>query len=143
TGWYVANNSDKLYVSEAPIDAMSLMSVKRMDGENPDSANYLATCSTAKLNILYNRLTDDPNIKTVVFAMDKDDPGQKAIQTAVNTISAKFPNITCKQYELPDGCGKDVNDYLKYRNNRGQTNSPKKPEQQSEALTQEPVSPEI
>lgn len=141
TGWYVENNSDKLYVTEAPIDAMSLMSVKRMDGENPDDANYLATCSTAKLNILYNRLIDSPNIKTVVFAMDKDDPGQKAIQTAVNTISKKFPDITCKKYELPVEGGKDVNDYLQYRN--GQAKSPKKPEQQNKALTQEPISPEI
>lgn len=141
TGWYVENNSDKLYVTEAPIDAMSLMSVKRMDGENPDDVNYLATCSTAKLNILYNRLIDSPNIKTVVFAMDKDDPGQKAIQTAVNTISQKFPDITCKKYELPVEGGKDVNDYLQYRN--GQAKSPKKPEQQNKVLTQEPISPEI
>lgn len=141
TGWYVENNSDKLYVTEAPIDAMSLMSVKRMDGENPDDANYLATCSTAKLNILYNRLIDSPNIKTVVFAMDKDDPGQKAIQTAVNTISQKFPDITCKKYELPVEGGKDVNDYLQYRNS--QAKSPKKPEQQNKALTQEPAAPEI
>lgn len=119
---------------------MSLMSVKRMDGENPDNSNYLATCSTAKLNILYNRLADDPNIKTIVFAMNKDDPGQKAIQTAVNTISKKFPDITCKQYELPDGCGKDVNDYLKYRNSHEQF--PKKSESQNQAMAQESVEPE-
>ncbi|MCH3972380.1 MAG: YodL domain-containing protein [Oscillospiraceae bacterium] len=112
-GWYVNNNAHRLYVTEAPIDALSMMTLLKQNGQDLDSANYLATTGTGKLSVLYKRLEEDPEIHTVVLAFDNDNAGSFATGYASEEIKRSYPDKEIKIYPIP--AGKDVNAYLQQK----------------------------
>ena len=119
TGWYVDNKSDTLYVTEAPIDAMSLMTIRNQSKKEFNNVNYLATTGTGKLNVLMRCLEENPNIKHVVLAFDTDAAGELASSRAVQMIHQKYKDqIELYRYRPPEG--KDVNEYLQRRAKRKQ-----------------------
>ncbi len=119
TGWYVDNKSDTLYVTEAPIDAMSVMTIRKQANKSIDDVNYLATTGTGKLNVLMRRMEENPNIKKVVLAFDTDAAGELASGRAVQMIQHKYNDqIKILRYRPPEG--KDVNEYLQRRAKRQQ-----------------------
>ena len=118
-GWYVDNGQSTLYVTEAPIDAMSVMSMRKIHDKSPEGVNYLATTGTGKLNVLMRRLEENPNIKRVVLAFDTDAAGELASSRAVQMIHQKYKDqIELYRYRPPEG--KDVNEYLQRRAKRKQ-----------------------
>ena len=66
--------SDKLYLFEAPIDMLSFISMNK-DGWRDHS--YAACCGVAD-RVLFQMLSDNPNIKTVCLCLDNDEAGHKA-----------------------------------------------------------------
>ena len=66
--------SDKLYLFEAPIDMLSFISMNK-DGWRNHS--YAASCGVAD-RVLFQMLSDNPNIKTVYLCLDNDEAGHKA-----------------------------------------------------------------
>lgn len=90
TGFYIDNKSTKLYVTEAAIDALSLVSMHKPDYTN---ANYLSTCGTGKDAAVYARLQQHPEITSVCLANDGDKAGQKTNQKISETIAERFPNV--------------------------------------------------
>ena len=131
TGWFVDNKSDTLYVTEAPIDAMSLMTIRKQSKKEFDNVSYLATTGTGKLNVLMRRLGENPNIKHVVLAFDTDTAGELASSRAIQMIQHTYKNdIRIQRYRPPEG--KDVNEYLQRRAKRNQE---EKVKQQSRELT--------
>ncbi|MEG1448387.1 MAG: DUF3991 and TOPRIM domain-containing protein [Oscillospiraceae bacterium] len=74
-GWYIDNKSPLLFVTEAPIDAMSIMTLLKENNRDYKKYNYLALSGTATAPLGYH-LTDD--IKAVYLATDNDDAGNKA-----------------------------------------------------------------
>ncbi|WOC32373.1 MULTISPECIES: 5' nucleotidase, NT5C type [Caproicibacterium] len=109
-GWYVDNHADKLYVTEAPIDAMSLMTLREQGGHDAMNSNYLALNGTSKAYILYERLKADPSIKSVVLALDNDKAGLDADQKIQDYMHKNLPNVSVSAWKVPEG--KDVNEYL-------------------------------
>ncbi|HCC02155.1 MAG TPA: hypothetical protein DEP60_05580 [Ruminococcaceae bacterium] len=110
-GWIVNSpKAQKLYVCEAPIDALSIMTLKKQENKPIDKFAYLATCGTGKDKAVYTRLQENSQIKEVVLANDNDGAGKEANLKIYNTLKQKFPNI---QVELlrPNN-GKDINECL-------------------------------
>jgi hypothetical protein len=109
-GFYVNHHAEKLYICEAPIDALSIMTLMKQQGRPVEQANYLATGGTGKDVALYFRLDHNPQIKTVVLANDNDDAGRKANQKIVEQLRENYPgiHISC----LIPKQGKDMNEYL-------------------------------
>ena len=66
--------SDKLYLFEAPIDMLSFISMNK-DGWRNHS--YAASCGVAD-RVLFQMLSDNPNINTVYLCLDNDEAGHKA-----------------------------------------------------------------
>ena len=66
--------SDKLYLFESPIDMLSFISMNK-DGWREHS--YAACCGVAD-RVLFQMLSDNPNIKTVCLCLDNDEAGHKA-----------------------------------------------------------------
>lgn len=122
SGWYVDNKSDTLYVTEAPIDALSIMTLRKDAGKDPMDVSYLATTGTGKLNVLTRRLKENPNIQHLVLAFDNDDAGNLAAKRAARILQEQFPAVELRRYVVKEG--KDVNEYLQKVQERKKTKSP-------------------
>lgn len=109
-GWMVDNKATKLYVCEAPIDALSIMSLRKQQGVPVNDASYLATCGTGKSAALYTRLKDNPKISEVILANDNDTAGKEANRKIFETLHRDYPSIAVKQ--LNPKHGKDINECL-------------------------------
>lgn len=110
-GFMVNNNAEKLYVCEAPIDTLSIMSLMKQQGKQIEKASYLATCGTGKDAAVYTRLKENPQIKEVVLANDHDTAGFKANKKIYEHLCKDFPDIKVKM--LSPKKGKDINDCLR------------------------------
>lgn len=110
-GWMVKNGkAEKLYVCEAPIDALSIMTLLKQQGKPMEKASFLATCGTCKDAALYARLRANPQIKEVSLANDNDEAGQKANEKIYKALQKDFPGIRVKL--CTPNTGKDINECL-------------------------------
>lgn len=78
-----------IIVTESVIDMMSVMTYVRSRTlflKNYKDKAYLALSGTNKMHSLFNHLSKHPTVTTVVFALDKDKAGQKAVTNAVDTL---------------------------------------------------------
>ena len=110
-GWMVKNpKAEKLYVCEAPIDALSIMTLLKQQGKPVEKASYLATGGTCKDAALYTRLRENPQIREVCLANDNDGAGKKANEKIFAALQKNFPELQVKQ-AIPNS-GKDINECL-------------------------------
>ena len=110
-GWMVKNpQARKLYVCEAPIDALSIMTLMKQQGKAVENASYLATCGTCKDSAVYTRLRENPQTQVVVLANDNDFAGRKANQKIYENLQKKYPKIRVRL--LNPKRGKDINECL-------------------------------
>jgi hypothetical protein len=101
--------SERLYVFESPIDAMSHASLEKANTGDEDawkrhSRLSLAGTSDAALPLFLNQY---PTVKELAFCLDNDPPGRKAAVT----LTRKYSDMGFyTRIELPTG--KDVNEDL-------------------------------
>ena len=76
-GWFVNNNSNSLLACEAPIDAMSLMTLLEYHNVSPKRYSYLAQSGVCTKSLEYH-LSKNPKIDTVYLCYDNDEAGHKA-----------------------------------------------------------------
>ena len=119
-GFFINNNTDRLYVCEAPIDALSIMSLMKQQGKPITNASYLATCGTGKDAALFTRLNDNPQVKEVILANDNDVAGQQANKKILDKLQTDYPHIHTAV--LKPKHEKDINDCLRKRVNRPKEN---------------------
>lgn len=112
-GFMVDHKASRLYVTEAPIDALSIMCLRKQQGHDIKDANYMATCGTGKDAALYYRLRTNPHIKEVVLANDNDEAGQAASRKIFQTLKKEFPEIKISCLKIN---GKDPNEHLCQKN---------------------------
>lgn len=72
-GWYVDNKSPALFVSEAVIDSMSIMTLLKMNDIDPKKYNYLSLGGISEKALLYH-LKGSP-VNRVYLALDNDEAG--------------------------------------------------------------------
>ena len=97
-----------IVVTEAVIDAMSVMSYLS-DKRDYAGYTYLALTGTNKTQSLFNALDRNPELQTVVLALDNDEAGRKA--TAELMKQLKERGVACVDFPAKEG--KDWNDYVK------------------------------
>lgn len=110
-GWFISNQSDKLYIAEAPIDAMSRMSMLKAVGKDYKAYDYCAICSTAKYNTALDHLKSG-KYKEVILGVDNDEKGLQAVAKIEAGAVKIDPSIKITR-DLPK-LTKDWNDELKY-----------------------------
>ena len=110
-GWMAGSpTAEKLYICEAPIDALSIMSLRKQQGLPTERASYLATCGTGKSAALFTRLKEYPKINEVVLANDSDTAGKEANRKILERLRKEYPKVTVKL--LKPQKGKDINECL-------------------------------
>lgn len=105
--FYYSNHTDRLYVTESVIDAMSVMSLKA----DQDTYDYLALAGVGKLDVIRTYL-QNPKIKEVWIGTDQDEHGRLAARMLADEVRERRPDIRVVM-DLPDSSYKDWNDVLK------------------------------
>lgn len=77
--------SDKLYLFEAPIDMLSLISMHKNGWRNH---NYAAACGVSD-QVLWQMMKDNPKIQKVYLCLDSDEPGQAAAKRISDKLFTK------------------------------------------------------
>jgi len=104
----------RLYVTEAVIDMMSLMTYflrNEMEKKELASYHYQALSSTQKWQAIFRYLELHPEVEEVYLAFDNDRAGIECVQTVID--AGKEKNIMQKIIPfLPEGDGMDWNDMI-------------------------------
>lgn len=78
-GFFVDNKAPALFVTESPIDAMSVMGMLKANDRDPHEYSYLALCGVSDRALKYHMGKDENSgIRKVYMATDNDAPGNTA-----------------------------------------------------------------
>lgn len=112
-----AANQDSPYlaVAESPIDALSLATLLKMQGENWTKYHYLSLGGTAPRALL-KFLQDQPAVTCISLCLDNDKAGITGMEKIKEALQAD-PELSCrikvvKDNPPPLSCGKDYNELL-------------------------------
>lgn len=83
--FYIDNGSNKLFLGEAIIDNMSVMTMFEMHNMNPNNYDYLATCGPS-MKPLVNYINSHPNTNVVYLGFDNDEVGNKYRKRAAQAL---------------------------------------------------------
>lgn len=115
-GWYVDNQSASLFVSEAVIDSMSIMTMLKMNGIDPKKFNYLSLGGVSERALLYH-LKGSP-VDRIYLALDNDEAGAQGKSRIREALTkSEFRGKVINKTPL----NKDFNDDLKNLVRTGQT----------------------
>lgn len=78
-GYYIDNRAEKLIVTESVIDAMSVMSILKGQGEEYHAYDYLVLTGTTKYETILSHLKEEPK-KEVLLSLDHDLAGVIGMQ---------------------------------------------------------------
>lgn len=109
--WFTDNGAKRLYVTEAPIDTLSRMSMLLKAGENLSSYDYLAMAGSAKYESVIKHAVEK-GYEEIIVGTDNDDGGRKSL----NAIRQKAieENLPVKIVDDMPKVTKDWNEELKY-----------------------------
>jgi DNA primase len=101
---YPEANTQKLILTEAVIDAASLLQIEEITREY----NILAAYGTNRLTAEHvQAIKELQNLKEIIFAFDNDEAGNKAIEKYSRELKAILPDIRISRLELPEN--EDIN----------------------------------
>ncbi len=83
--WNVCNNSNKLFVTEAAIDSLSVMTMFELHNMNPNNYDYVATCGSS-IRPMINYVKNHPDIKTIYLGYDNDFKGNQYRQRSIESL---------------------------------------------------------
>lgn len=107
-GFYISNGAEKLIISEAIIDTMSIMTILKAQNIDYTKFDYLALNGVAKLDCVEHHLKDK-NIQEVLIATDNDKAGLSSAIRIKEILSQN--NIEKVSLHIPQR--KDWNDELR------------------------------
>ncbi len=110
--WNICNGSNKLFVTEAAIDSISVMTMLEMHNMNPNNYDYVATCGSS-IRPMINYVRTHPEINKIYLGYDNDFKGNQYRQRSIEALSEmgyKGKVIDKKPHT------KDWNEDLKYLN---------------------------
>ena len=114
-----AGSNDALCVFESAIDAMSYLSLIKLNGYDWHDANCLSLAGIylpkrngeTKFPVALDQyLKDNAHIERIILCLDNDEPGRLATQAIRNRLEPKYTVI-----DNPPRVGKDYNDLLRQK----------------------------
>lgn len=105
-----------LAVAESPIDALSLATMLKMQGEDWTENHYLSLCGTAPRALL-QFLRDHPAVTHISLCLDNDEAGLEGIG-AIHEAIRDDPELSRRKFTIADNPppafdGKDYNELLR------------------------------
>ncbi len=96
--FYLNNQSNRLIITESVIDALSVATIIKKEQVNYQNYNYLALSGTNKIQSIFHHLKNEPNIDTVVLALDNDKAGHIAFEKINKELNEMGWNGTVVNY---------------------------------------------
>lgn len=115
SGWFVDNQSTNLYITEAPIDAMSKMSLLCKTETDYHAFDYLSLTGTGKWEMVLEHLKKR-NYKEIFIGTDSDRWGKECAEKIKNAVQQADHNVKVV-LDLPQ-IKKDWNEEMIYLFNR-------------------------
>lgn len=115
SGWFVDNQSTNLYITEAPIDAMSKMSLLCKTETDYHDFDYLSLTGTGKWEMVLDHLKKR-NYKEIFIGTDSDRWGKECAEKIKNAVQQADHNVKVV-LDLPQ-IKKDWNEEMIYLFNR-------------------------
>ena len=109
--WYLNNGSDRLHVTEAPIDTMSRMTMYYKTGIDLQSYDYLALSGAPKYKAVIDHAKAN-NYKEIIIGTDRDKGGDSAYRAILKMASEE--GISAKITRDSPIMTKDWNEEMKY-----------------------------
>ena len=110
TGWFVNHNSPSLFVAEAPIDVLSIMTLLKLGRKDYEAYSYLAQGGSGAVSVLPLCLRQNPGINRIYLCYDNDDAGRVATKEARRLLKeSNFKGMVIDKVPLQN----DFNDDLK------------------------------
>lgn len=114
--FFINNNSKKIIVTEAIIDAMSIMTILKKKGKDYHSYNYLSLCGVDKHGSLFYHINvDGINYEKILLSLDNDNSGLNTM----SQIELKLKDYKIEVEEWIPAHTKDWNDELRYLQEKG------------------------
>ena len=114
--FFINNYSKEIIVTEAIIDAMSIMTILKQKGKDYCRYNYLALCGVDKQSSLFHHIkADGIQYEKIFLALDNDNSGLNAM----SQIELKLRDYKIKAEEWTPAHTKDWNDELRYLKENG------------------------
>lgn len=110
--FYIANQADRMIVAESVIDAMSVMSILKGQGQDPKAYDYLIQAGTQKYEAILTHLGEHP-MKEVLLSLDHDVAGVTAMGQ-IQTLLQEKQIETAVSIHVPSIENKDWNGELAY-----------------------------
>jgi len=107
----VSEGSRAVCVAEAPVDALSAATLKKLAGEPWAQYHYLSLGGTSPL-ALAQFLKDRPEINRIILSLDNDGAGREGTRRITEAIRAGARQIDIT--DAPPGHSKDCNDQLQH-----------------------------
>ncbi|MGL6200448.1 MAG: toprim domain-containing protein [Lachnospiraceae bacterium] len=104
---------DMIMIAEAPIDALSVATLMKIDNRNWESYHYLSLGGVSPLALL-QYLKDHEQVRHITFCLDNDNAGIKAMGKICSAVFAD-ENLRKRRLTIttePPCYGKDFNDSL-------------------------------
>ncbi|MDE6020428.1 MAG: DUF3991 and toprim domain-containing protein [Ruminococcus sp.] len=126
--FYINNHAQTMVITESVIDSMSVMTVMQRKGRALNRYNFLSLNGVSKFSAVRNHLTENPEINSIVLAVDNDAGGLSAIEHIKEDLAEMGWQGKTIEY-LPKHT-KDWNAELQYQEE--QTNSDMQIKEQTE-----------
>lgn len=97
SGWFVTHQAQRLFVTDTPVEALTVMTMRENAGENVEDSDYLALCNHSDNGVLLHRIAQNPSIKEVVFAQN---PDSKSLTDCCTDLKQEMPYIKTFQYQV-------------------------------------------
>lgn len=110
--FYINHNSNTLFVTEAIIDQMSLMSKMVNSEKTYKDVNWLSINGTNKIKAIFNHLDKDVSINKLFLAFDNDEAGREASNLVIHHLNQTGWEGSVQMFR--PYIGKDWNQYLQY-----------------------------
>lgn len=85
-GWMVNPDKKALFICEAPIDAMSVMTMMKLGGKDYQQYSYYAEGGNPQHGMLVHHMANNPNVETVYLCHDNDEAGYRQAERAVSEL---------------------------------------------------------
>ena len=118
-GFFIDNKSNKLFITESVIDAMSVMNIFQRQGQNFREYNYLPLNGATKFDSIIYQIDRNPDITEVFIGLDNDRAGIDNTTQIKELIQKNFSERVFKLTELFPEHTKDWNEELKYYDDNG------------------------
>lgn len=125
SGWAVDHGAASLYVTDTPLDALSVMTMQKLDGKSVENTDFLAADSADNSVPIKRYLLSHPQISEITIGYENSPQGQERAMKTYIMLKKDFPQLSDHILKGEYGQSKaaNMNELLKEGKTRSKENT--------------------